>query len=165
MCRACTRRRCRRYRPRTLSHRYPTAWTSSGVPSILGLRGAGVLRLRLQLCRSGPVVGAAASRRVTGRPLGRSQVSLNEAKDRGQGRGPCRSLASEPGEYPIAQGRGPRTQDLETHWFGRLESPGIAHPRGAPAIPVGIAELLGPQGQGDPDKPPPELCRRWPWPP
>ena len=41
--------RCRRYRPRTLSHRYPTACTSSGVPSILGPRGAGVLRLRVRL--------------------------------------------------------------------------------------------------------------------
>ena len=49
MCRACARRRCRRYRPRTLSHRYPAACTSSGVPSILGLRGSGVLRLRVRL--------------------------------------------------------------------------------------------------------------------
>ena len=83
---------------------------SSGVPSILGLRGAGILRLRLQLRRSGPVVGVAASRGVASRLLGRSQVSLNEAEDRGQGRGPRRPLAIEPGYYSIGAGaRAPRT--------------------------------------------------------
>ena len=155
MCRACATRRCRRFRPRTLSHRYPTACTSSGAPSILGLRGARVLRLRVELRGSGPVLGVGAPRRVATCLLGCTQITPDEAENRGQGRGPCPSLTGEPGDYPISQGRGLRSQDLEAHWFGRLESPDVAHPRGALAPPVGVAELLGPQGRGDQDKPPP----------
>ena len=47
-------------------------------------------------------------------------------------RGPCRSLASAPEDYPIPQRQGPRIQDLEADWLCRLESPDVAHPRGAP---------------------------------
>ena len=70
----------------------------------------------------------------------------DEAKYRGQGRSPRRSLAREPGEHPVTQGRGLRPQDLEAGRLGRLEGPGVADPRGAPPLPVGVAELLGPRG-------------------
>ena len=91
-------------------------------------------------------------------PLGRPRVTPDEAKNRGQGGSPRWRFAREPGEHPVSQGRGLRPQDLEADRLGRLEGPGVADPRGAPSLPVGVAELLGPQGRGDDDESPPSPC-------
>ena len=88
-------------------------------------------------------------------PLGRLQVTPDEAKHRGQGGSPRWPFTREPGEHPVSQGRGLRPQDLEADRLVRLEGPGVADPRGAPSLPVGVAELLGPQGRGDDDEPSP----------
>ena len=100
-------------------------------------------RVRLGACRSRLVLGAHIRCRGAGRLLGGTH---HEAEHRGQGRGPCRPLAGEPRDYPVTQGLGPCSQDLEPHGAGRLEGPGVAFPGCTPALPVSVTELLGPWG-------------------
>ena len=86
--------------------------------------------------------------------FGRSRLVLGAhvqcpAVDRLLGGTPCRPLAGEPGDYPVTQSLGPRSQDLEPHGADWLEGPDVAYPSRAPAFPVGVTELLGPWGRGD----------------
>ena len=64
-------------------------------------------RLQLGACRSRLVLGAHIRCRGVGKLLGGTQVAPDEAEHCGQGRGPCRPLAGEPGDYPVTQGLGP----------------------------------------------------------
>ena len=91
-----------------------------------------------------------------------TQVAPDEAEHGGQGRGPCRPLAGEPGDYPVTQGLGLCSRDFEPHGAGRLEGPDVAFPGRTPALPFGVLELLGPWGRGDQDQPSPGLVERWP---
>ena len=167
MCRACASRRCRRYLLRTLSHRYPTACTSSSVPSILGGREAVVLRRRVQppASKGRLFLGANIRFRGAGRLMGGTQVAPYEAEHRGKGRDPCRPLTGELGDYLVPQGLDPCSQDFKPHGTGRPESWDIALPGSTPALPLGVPELLRPWGRGEQGRPPLVPCRRWPWSP
>ena len=154
MCRACASRRCRRYLPRTLSHRYPTACMSSGGPSILRGREARVLRRWVQLGRSRLALGACIWCRGFGSLLGGTQVAPDEAEHLRQARGPCRPLAGEPGDYPVTHGLGSRPQDFEPHGADRLEGPDVAYPGRAPAFLVGVEGLLPLGAEGTRTSPP-----------